>query len=421
MTAVSSPARVLARLGLALLVTAATAACRDSAGPAEDAPGKLTELPRALTTGERQLVQRSNAFSFGLLAAVNARHQGKNVFISPLSASMALGMTMNGAAGETLDQMRSTLGFAGVELPEINSSYRSLIDLLRGLDRRVDFRIANSIWYQQGFPFEQEFLTTAARSFDAEVAGVDFRNAEATKSRINDWVSDETAGKIPTIIETLSGDEVMFLINAMYFKGSWRDRFKESETQSAPFHKDDGTTQPVRLMHRRGPVRAARRADVTVVESAYGADAYTMTVLLPPAGTTVDDFVRGLTEETWVEWMKSLAEQEAILYLPKFKLTWEDKLNDPLQALGMRLPFTAADFTGMSRSRGRELVISEVKQKTFVDVNEEGTEAAAVTSVGIAPTCACGPAEIRIDRPFVFAIRERLSGTILFVGKIVAP
>jgi len=404
-----------------LVLAALVVACKDPSGPEARTP-RITELPRALSAGEQRVISASNAFGFGLLRELDRTHAGKNIFMSPLSASMALGMTMNGAAGQTYDQMREALAFGSASRSEINESYRSLIDMLRGLDPTVEFRIANSIWYRNTFPFEQTFLTESQQYFDARVAALDFNAANAAPT-INDWVKQSTNSKIEEIVDGPIGDDVvMYLINAIYFNGSWTTRFDKSKTRQDQFTTSDGTTAPIEMMRLTDTVRVAQTGDLQAIDLPYGGGAYSMTILLPRPGKSVTDVVSSLTAASWQSAIANATAQEIELEMPKFRLRWEALLNDPLMALGMDLPFSAglADFTRMS-PMGTALYISKVKQKSYVDVHEEGTEAAAVTSVEIRVVCTCGPQVIRIDRPFVFAIRERLSGTILFMGKIVRP
>jgi len=404
-----------------LVLAALVVACKDPSGPEARTP-RITELPRALSAGEQRVISASNAFGFGLLRELDRTHAGKNIFMSPLSASMALGMTMNGAAGQTYDQMREALAFGSASRSEINESYRSLIDMLRGLDPTVEFRIANSIWYRNTFPFEQTFLTESQQYFDARVAALDFNAANAAPT-INDWVKQSTNSKIEEIVDGPIGDDVvMYLINAIYFNGSWTTRFDKSKTRQDQFTTSDGTTAPIEMMRLTDTVRVAQTGDLQAIDLPYGGGAYSMTILLPRPGKSVTDVVSSLTAASWQSAIANATAQEIELEMPKFRLRWEALLNDPLMALGMNLPFSAglADFTRMS-PMGTALYISKVKQKSYVDVHEEGTEAAAVTSVEIRVVCTCGPQVIRIDRPFVFAIRERLSGTILFMGKIVRP
>ena len=407
----------LAGLSRALvLLTLASLACSDPSAPA---PEPITSLPRQLSGAEQKLISGSNAFAFDLLRQINTAQRDSNVFVSPLSASMALGMTANGAAGTTYDAMHNTLRLGDATRDEVNEGYKSLIALLRGLDKSTDFRIANSIWYEKTFPFNSSFLTESKTFFDAEVAGLDFASPSALTT-INSWVNQSTNTKIPKILDGIDQDEVMFIINAIYFKGSWQKQFDKSATSSAPFHAYDGTTPTVQLMRQSVPLRIAATPDFTAVDLLYGNSAFAMTVVLPAQGVDVNTVPTSLTEENWKSLESSFHEQETDLYLPRFKLTWGRELNSDLTGLGMGVAFDdeLADFSRMS-PRGEDLFITKVIQKTFVDVNEEGTEAAAVTSVGIGVTSAPQKVLVRVDRPFVFVIRERFSGTIMFMGKIV--
>ena len=393
-----------------------TLAC-NSPGEPGGSPAELKELPRQLTAAEQKLIGAGNAFAFDLLREINTTQRSENVFISPLSASMALGMTMNGANGTTFDAMRSALRLGTASREDINAGYNSLITLLRGLDKATDFRIANSIWYEKTFPFHASFITESQNFFDAKVAALDFGDPAAVNT-INSWVNEATNKKIPTIIDTIDDDMVMFLINAIYFKGTWRSQFDKSKTTDAPFFALDGSSAAVPLMTQTSSLAAATGNNYTAVDLPYGNSAFSMTVVLPNKGTDINAFAEAMTLEKWQALDATFNVRETTLFLPRFKLEWKRKLNPDLEKLGMGIAFSDgfADFTRMS-PMGNNLVIDEVIQKTFVDVNEEGTEAAAVTSVGVGVTSA--PAPIRVDRPFMFAIREKLSGTILFVGKIV--
>ena len=398
------------------------AACDDPSAP-DGPPPVISALPRQLTSVEAEMINATNTFGFSLLKQVNTTFADSNVFLSPLSASMALGMTMNGAEGTTFEEMRTALGFGPRTYEELNSSYRSLIELLRNLDPKVEFKIANAIYYDMvdiGAAVEPTFLDESRNYFDAEVKGLDFRRPEAVDT-VNAWASRNTNGRIPTILDAIQSQIVMLLMNAIYFKGDWRMGFKASETTSQPFHALRGTDVAVSMMHRDGGFRSGRFANATVAELPYGGDAFVMTILLPDEGVNINTFVAGLTATSWEQATANLQDADVDLYLPKFKLAWEDTLNDELKTLGMRQAFreNEARFTRISRSMGDKLYIDFVKQKAFVDVNEVGTEAAAVTVVGIGVTSA--PVPMRIDRPFVFAIRERLSGAVVFLGKIVEP
>ena len=403
---------LVSRFAVVALAGSIVTACSDPNGPGT--AQTIDALPRQLSAAEQKLVAGNNTFAFDLMRQINRTESGENVFVSPLSASMALGMTANGSAGSTWDAMRTTLGLGTASREEIGAGYQSLIALLRDLDKSTDFRIANSIWYERNFPFEQSFLTESRTWFDAEIQGLDFNDA-ASPGRINGWVSDATGKKIPTIVDDLSGDEVMYLINAIYFKGAWTKRFDRGATANAPFHALDGSTAQVPMMYQSGRLRIAGDADLDAVDLLYGNSAFAMTIVLPRPHTDVNTVLGSLTQSRWETLEKSFAEREGLLYLPRFRLTWERLLNDDLKALGMGVAFSGVD-ANFSRMSPEPLLISKVLQKTFVDVNEDGTEAAAATSVGMVPTSA--PPTIRVDRPFIFVIRERFSGTILFMGKI---
>ena len=362
------------RLSGLLATVAVVAACSDATGPSGGAR-RITELPRALSSGELAVIGASNAFGFNLLRELDRTRSNSNIFMSPLSASMALGMTMNGAAGQTFDEMRSTLGFGAQSSAEINASYRSLIDMLRALDPTVDVRIANAIWYRAGFPFEASFLDESKQFFDAKVAPLDFAAPGAVPT-INDWVRASTNGKIDNIVDgPIPGDVVMYLINAIYFNGSWTTRFDKRLTKPDQFTTVDGSAAPIAMMRRTDTVRVAETVDAQVVELPYGGDAFAMTIILPKPGESIAALVSSLSADAWQATLAATTSEKVELYMPKFSLRWEALLNDPLESLGMRQAFQGdvADFTRMSRSAGSQLYISKVKQKSFVDVHEEGT------------------------------------------------
>ena len=393
-------------------------ACSEATGPAPT-PTSLTGLPRQLTAGEQQVLRAGNEFSLALFRQLAKVQPGKNVFVSPLSASMALGMTMNGARGTTLDAMRATLGVGSADLQQINAGYKGLIELLRGLDPSTTFQLANSIWYRNEFPVRQTFIDAVKAAFSAEVRGLNFSDPNSL-SVINGWVNSNTQGKIPTILDAIAPDEVMYLMNVIYFKGSWRTRFDPAITRPGTFRASGGVTQTVSMMHRDPTPGVLNRVfsfpHLYTAELGYGNDAFGMTILLPERGANVDSVAAALTTSQWNEITAMLDGSMGTVLgvtFPKFSLSYERTLNEDLKALGMGIAFGGgADFSGLSSV---PVYISSVKQKTFVDVNEAGTEAAAVTNVALA---ASTPPSLDVDRPFIFVIRDRLSGTILFMGKM---
>ena len=415
---------------ITFLVTALVpVACREGG---ITGPGTTT-LPRELTASESHLVAANNAFAFKLYGALAARESlDSNIFISPLSVGMALGMTVNGAAGATRDSMLAALQLAGVPMDQVNQTYRSVIDLLRGLDPGVAFTLANSIWYRSTFETPgQAFLDATRTYFDAQVQALDFSAPTAAKT-INDWVSEQTRGKIPAIVDApIDPSVVMYLINAIYFKGSWTQKFDAGLTRDGPFTLRTGATVTASLMSHAdtapAPARLYRGDGVTVVDLPYGGGAYAMTIVLPSSPAAVDSLSGSLTESRWNAWIAGLDSTPVIVTMPKFKLTFDRGLERPLADLGMGIALCdgggLADFSGMyPGARPGDFCISSVKHKTYVDVYEEGTEAAAVTAVGITTSVApSGPPRIVVDRPFIVAIRERLTGTILFLGRVVNP
>jgi serine protease inhibitor len=419
-SALSVRSRRLLQVLVGCVTCASAVACHE--GPT--APSQLTRLPRALSADEQRIVAGSNSFAFGLFGAiVDAASPDSNVFVSPLSASMALGMTATGAAGTTLDSMRSVLGFAGMPVADMAGSYHSLIGLLLSLDPRIDFRIANAIWYDQTFPVLPAFITTAQTDFGARVTAADF-NSPATVGAINHWVDSSTAGRIPTLLDQIRQGMVMYLLNAIYFRGAWTQEFDPRNTRDTLFTTRLGATEPVALMHVKTTARLAYGPGFTAADLGYGRGAYVMTLILPRAGVSLDSTIRALRGGAWSAVSQTLDDSGAAwpvdVALPKFTLGWGDSLIAPLTALGMGVAFSdSATFANLSNVGG--LYISQVVQKTFVKVDEEGTTAAAATAVGIGDTVLPAVVVLRADRPFIYLIRERLSGTILFVGAFCHP
>src|SRR5918992_1135735 len=285
---------------LPLALLALVAACSGSPSEPRNATGdSLRALPRELSDDERRTIAASNRFAFDLFRSINKRFVDTNVFISPLSASFALGMTLNGANGETFDGMREALRIDEADLSRINDAYRDLIALLLELDPSVDMRIGNAIWYRNTFPFHQTFFDTVSHYFDARVSGLDFGDP-ATVSRINAWVDTATAGKITKVLDGIDDDIVMLLMNAIYFKGSWRSPFDPAQTQNAPFAIERGSPYSASVMHLgEKQVALAMLDGAQAVDLPYGRAAFTMTAILPPAGTDVDAFIATLDQSKW--------------------------------------------------------------------------------------------------------------------------
>jgi serpin B len=371
------------------------------------------------------LISSFNGFGLRLFRDVVLDEPDSNVFISPLSVSMALGMTLNGAAGQTEQAMKTTLGFSGMDMQAIDECYESLMELLVNLDPGVDFRIANSIWYALDRELEQSFFDMCENYFDAQVTGMNFASPDAS-STINAWVEDKTNGRIERIVgDVIPRETVMFLINAIYFLGSWTHQFDPDLTIDWDFEGPGGATVPCKMMQRPEAGEASEfrhfdNGDVEGVDLPYADGLFSMTVILPPSGTDIDSLIGELDEETWDSWIGSFATEDGRLMMPRFEIEYDLELKEILSTMGMQIAFSDfADFTRMRSTGG--LMISRVKHRTFVKVDEEGTEAAAVTCVGMIDVALPDEFEMRVDRPFIFAIRENHSGTVLFMGRITDP
>lgn len=372
----------------------------------------------------KSVIDADNSFGFKLFTQINNTETGKNVFISPFSVSMAFGMLLNGANGSTLDSLEQALGNAGISLNDINNAYQNSSAFLTTLDAHVTFQNANSIWYRYGFPVLPDFLNINKNYFDAEVDSLDFTLPSAVQT-INNWVNTKTNGKIPTILDgSIPSNIVMYLINAIYFKGTWTYTFDTSGTKDAPFTCADGSVTTCKLMSQEDTYAYYADSSVQAIDLPYGDRSYSMTIILPSAGISIDQFASALTQSQWNTIINKLDSAKVDLYLPKFTMNYSKSLSSELKALGMGIAFDPlrADLSHISSKVG--LFVSDVLHKTYVDVDEEGTEAAAVTVISVGTTAYPDKPEIkfmRIDHPFIFAIREHQSGTILFIGKIVNP
>lgn len=328
------------------------AACNGATAPGR-AAGPIDQLPRTLTADEQVVIEASNRFGFAMLAELHGVEPAANLFTSPLSAHAALSMALTGARDSTLDAMRATLAYGdGDDAPSVEAireSYAGLSDLLLDLDPRVELAIGNAVWMDAGFPFRGAWVDGVAEAFDARTAAVDFTDP-ALPAEVNAWVAEATSGRIPEMVESLDPDEVLMLLNAIYFKGQWTDQFDPDDTRDAPFTLPDGSTKTVRMMVRsEGELGVYRGPDAHVADLPYGGGAFRFTVVLPPEGGSLADLVAGLDADRWNTWMAGLAEDDVPVHLPRFTLEWEKELKDALEGLGMGIAFVAgrANFGGM--------------------------------------------------------------------------
>ena len=391
---------------------------KESSDSEADLTPKIIELPAMA----HEVVSSGNEFGVELFTKV-ALSENKNLMLSPLSASTALTMLLNGCNGDTYLQLKETLKYPGdMTTDDINGVYKSLVSQLLVVDPKVKLSLANAIFYRTGFAVKAPFLTAMSSSFEAEIAGLDF-SLPSSLTTINKWASDNTNGKIPKVLDEISGDAVMFLMNALYFKGDWSFQFDKALTSNRPFYITETTSVDVTTMKSEVGSKVYWGSNYKAVELPYGSTNFTMVVIVPYG--TLPAFNSSFTAGEWntiTSAFDGIEEYGKLnVYMPRFKFSYEKQLNDQLISMGMIDAFVPglADLSGIADA---SIFVSFVKQNTFVEVDEKGTEAAAVTTIGVELTSfPPQPQEFKIDKPFVFAIRERTTNTLLFIGQVVNP
>jgi len=385
-------------------------------------------MTQAVAADSRWIGPAINGFALDLYARL-AANPG-NLFFSPSNIETALAMTYAGARGRTADQMAMVL-----RLPptgdSVHADMGAFISRLNGsadtgTARAYQLSVANALWGQTGAPFLPSFTGLLQRDYGAGLRQVDYRgNSEGARKTINDWVASQTHDKINDLIPpgVFNADTVLTLVSAIYFNGTWADKFDKRATRDAPFHISATQQVTAHLMNRSGQYGYAETDDCQVLKLDYAGDALSMIVLLPRAIDGLPRVEKGLTAEKLDGLCSGLIERKVNVSLPKFRLLWSHQLSDTLSAMGMPDAFDArADFSGMDGKR--DLAISAVIHKAFVDVNEQGTEAAAATAVVMARALMIKtepPPVFRADHPFLFLIRDEASGAILFMGRLASP
>jgi len=383
--------------------------------------GRLAAAP----ADETKLATANNGFAFNLLKQLAHDQPAANIFISPYSAATVLQMVGNGAGGQTKAEMQQVLGTTGLSADAESAANHAIAQSLNGANTNVILTTANAIWYRAGAAVRPDFLARNRQFFGATVDALNFADPHCVDV-INTWASDQTRGKIPRIVDdsiTQSPPE-MFLANAVYFKGKWADPFQASDTHDRPFHLRGGGQKTIPMMTQSKTFTYRHGTGYQAVRLPYEGDNLAMYVFLPETNSSPEKLLAILNGDKWQRVTKpGFAEKEGTLVLPKFKLEYSVELKAPLKALGMKTAFdqVAADFSGIAP----QLFISDALQKTFVEVKEEGTEAAAVTgfqlqTVGIHMPPP-DPFRMIVDRPFLFLIEDRQTATILFMGVIFAP
>lgn len=368
-----------------------------------------------------------SGFPLQLFQEVAKEHPEANVLVSPFSVKTALTMTYNGAAGDTRKEMGKALGFSALgSVEEAAAREQLVLNSLRQPGMNTQLEIANALFGEKSINFKPEFISVNKQYFGAQVNSIDFKSPDAVTT-INKWVSEHTHEKIPTIIEQVGEDAILYLINAIYFKGAWQHKFDKALTKPGDFYLIDGSTKKVAMMHlSRDDFRYYETGDFKIVSLPYTDGRLSMYVILPGKETSLAAFEASLMPQMWSDLVNRLHKSEGRLTLPRFKLEDKMTLKEVLCRMGLALAFdpAKADFSEMSEMKQR-IYISQVFHKTFMEVNEEGTEAAAATGVEMSVTMAMAnpppPFEMVVDRPFLIALRDNKTDSLLFMGHVVEP
>lgn len=383
--------------------------------------GALSPTPSP--TAPVDVAAADNAFGFGLLKSVQKEQPRANVVLSPVSAALDLAIALNGASAETAAQMQKALALEGMDLAAVNSANAQLIKLLRTPTPSVTLSVWDSLWADsRRVTLQATFVSQAQRWYDAQVEDLDFSKPDAP-GYINGWVDKATNGRIPKVLDTIDPSEVALLLNAIYFKGEWSHKFDTTKTHDASFTLANGSSLTLPRMVQSDHFDYFENGEVQAIRLPYGKGDIAMDIFLPSKTSSLSAFEGALTPANWNAWQARFSSQQGTIELPRFELKNTYDLNGPLKALGMVRAFdpNAAQFTKMA---DRRVSISAVKQLTYLKVDEEGSEAAAVTSIGIVALAVRQtppPFQMIVNRPFFCAIEDRRSHALLFVGAIYDP
>jgi serine protease inhibitor len=378
-------------------------------------------VPINLTQQQVSLIQSGNSFAFDIFSQVmkNAG-ENENVMISPMSISYALSMTLNGASGTTLTAMMEALRQNGITVDEINNSYKSLTEDLLSVDKRVLITIANSVWTEKDFTVKQAFIDILTNYYKAEAKSFDINDSSAP-DKINAWIENNTNGLIKKMIDKLEDNDVMLLINAIYFKGKWKSQFDKSKTADMPFYKTGSSQVDVPMMKQETEYSVYQGNGFVLAEFPYGQGNFVMDVILPDAHNGLNNIMSSVTGAGFTSWISQMTSIKTDVSFPRFKYGFKKKLKDVLSDMGMGIAFTdAADFSNISEQY--DLLLNEVTHQSFIETNEEGTEAAAATVVEVGVTSMpVSPMVFKMDHPFMYIIRETTTNSIIFMGRVADP
>jgi len=406
-------------IGTVLVLASIATSCSLMKG--EDVAAANIPAPDPAVTS--RVSSATDDFGFRLLNAL-AKDPTQNTIISPLGVATAFAMAYNGAAGDTKTEMAKTLALGSLGDENINRANHYLMHTLAEADPTVQTEIANALWVQKDFPINPDFRTVCESFYDASVASLDFiGDPTGAAAAINSWVDKNTHHRIPVLVAEIGRDTRLMLTDAVYFKGRWSSPFKKAQTRPRPFHLLSGDSRQTAMMDQSGDYSYLENQDFQAIRLPYGNKRYAMYVFLPRKAAGLPEFIRSLDGAHWTRWTSQFAQRSGEIVIPKFETTYSKQLNDALKDMGMRLAFDdrRADFSRIHPY----LFISDVEHKTWVKVDEEGTEAAAATSVGMSlAAVGAGPVPafvMIVDHPFFFAITEEQSGTLLFAGVVMDP
>lgn len=380
----------------------------------DDNPVGEDGMPKACEGHNNSIQYNANrAFAFDLLQSVNEADADKNIFLSPMSVSIALAMLYNGASGSAQVEMDEVLRLNGLDLESHNQNYYCLLDELTNLDQEVILNIANSVWSRNDFEAKEPFLNYATEFLNSEFFSVDFSDP-VILDEINGWISDKTEGTITDALDEIPGNVIMYLINAIYFNADWKYSFDPDVSFEALFNNTNGTNSSIDFMSQTNSYRFTENDAFKAIDIPYANDAFSLSVFLP--NDDINDFVKNFTDEAFVDAVSQFEEKDVHLTMPKFEMDYKILMNDVLAQMGMTSIFNF----GFLENIGPGLKVSRVIHQTFLDIDEAGTEAAGVTIIEIVENAGIDPnPTMYINRPFLFFIRDRVNNNVLFSGKIV--
>lgn len=387
--------------------------CSDSVVEAVDEVQPV-EIPAAISNGTTEFAIK---FFSNLL---QSEKPADNLFVSPLSLHMALGMVLNGADSQTETEIMNTLEMQGISLDEVNKSYKTLIEQLPQADSKVKLGLANSLWYNSGFTVETGYQNSLKETFNADITGLPFNNEAVGK--INKWASDKTNGKIDKVLDQLDSDLVMILMNALYFKGDWSNKFDVSDTKDTPFKLADGSTKTVKMMYEEENLGYLSSEKFDAVQLPYGNGQFSMTVIVPKGDNAIDKVMAEIPNgELKTIVAGGISASKVEVGLPRFTLKYNIELNSILNSMGIKRAFVPTGEFKKINTAVNDLAVGFVKQDAYLGIDEKGTEAAAVTTIGFTTTNLPEKRSVIANRPFGLIISEKTSKTILFMGRIMNP